>query len=144
MKPASIKKFDLLYLGSLAIGPIGLAINYDTILAQTDAKMTAAGVEPMGAGMLIGAMAIGIVVGLALWFLVSVARVELIKWVLAAFAAYGVIAFILGRAMDAGGGLNFVFGLVSLLMSIAAVYFLFRPDAKAWFAQKREGPDRED
>ena len=42
----------------------------------------------------------------------------------------------------AGGllsGLNLVFTLIGNVMTLAAIYFLFQPDAKAWFAEKRGG-----
>lgn len=35
MKPASIRKFDWLYLGSVAIGLLGVALNYGAIASLT-------------------------------------------------------------------------------------------------------------
>ena len=41
MKPGSIRKFDWLYLGSIAVSLLGFVFNYDTIAAQTNAELAA-------------------------------------------------------------------------------------------------------
>lgn len=137
MKPASIKKFDVLYLGSIVIGLIGFAINYASISQLANAELAAAGAEGIGAGVLIGGLMFGIAISLGLWFLVSVMRIEFVKWILALFAAYSVLSLLMSLGTEMGGGLNLVFGVLSTLVSIAAIWFLFQPDAKAWFAEKR-------
>jgi hypothetical protein len=40
-------------------------------------------------------------------------------------------------------GLTLIASAVTTLMQAVAIYFLFRPDAKAWFADGRGGPDPE-
>ena len=79
MKPGSIRKFDWLYLGSIAVSLLGFVFNYDTIAAQTNAELTAQGVEGLSTGVLIGGLLFGTAISLALWFMISILRIELAK-----------------------------------------------------------------
>lgn len=136
MKPASVKKFDWLYLGSVAVGLLGVALNYQDLVAAADAEMAAQGVEGMmSGGLLIVSLAFGVSISLALWFLVSVLKIELAKWVIALFTGWSVVSYI--ASFDTRMDLSIVSGLVSTAMTIAALYYLFQPDAKAWFGEKR-------
>jgi len=137
MKPASIKKFDMLYLGSIVVGLIGFAVNYGAIADQANAQLAAAGAEGMGSGIMIGGLLLGVAISLALWFLVSVARIELVKWILAVFTAWSVLSLLRGAGSELTGSLNLVFGVIGTVLNVAAIWFLFQPDAKAWFAEKR-------
>lgn len=141
-KPDSIRKFDWLYLGSIAVGLIGLALSWSTVTGQMDAQMEAAGTE-LGSGTataaLIGGLVIGTGVSLAIWFLISVLRIELIKWVLIVLVLWGLVTLPAGIQATGGIGMQNITGIISTIMSIAAIWFLFRPDAKAWFAEKRGG-----
>ena len=138
MKPPSIKKFDYLYLGSIVVGLIIFALTYQTAMEAAQAEIAASGTEigDVGPGLLIGGLAFGIAVNLALWFLVSGLRIEFVKWILAIFAAWGVVSVLIG--LTSGEMLlSQLLGLIPMAMSIAAIYFLFQPDAKAWFAERR-------
>ena len=136
MKPASVKKFDWLYLGSIIIGLAGVALNYENLVAAADAEMAAQGVEGMmTGGFLIVSLLFGVSISLALWFCVSVLRIELVKWVIALFTAWSIVSYI--GSFDTRMDLSIISGLVSTVMTIAALYYLFQPDAKAWFAEKR-------
>ena len=143
MKPSSIKKFDMLYLGAVVVGLIGFAVNYGAISERANADLAAAGMEGMAGGVMIGGLIFGVAINLALWFLVSVLRIEFVKWILALFAAYSLVSLFLGMNSELVGGLNFVFGAISAAISIAAIWYLFQPDAKAWFAEKRGAADSE-
>ena len=135
MKPASIKKFDLLYIGSIIVGLVGFALNYGAIVDQANAEMAAQGVEGVGSGLIVASLLFGIVISLALWFLVSILRIELVKWIIALFTAWSVFSYAI--SFDPEIDLSIIFGLVSTVMTLAAIYFLFQPDAKAWFEEKR-------
>jgi uncharacterized membrane protein len=41
MKPAAIRKFDWLYLGSIAVGVLGFALTYGTLADSVSAELTA-------------------------------------------------------------------------------------------------------
>ena len=139
MKPASIKKFDMLYLGSIVVSLVGVVLGWDTMMADMNTQMSAQGTEMEGmegiaSGAAIGGLALGFAISLLLWALVSVWRVEFVKWILALFAAWGVVSLLL--SLGAGVTVATVFAIASTVMGVVAVYFLFQPDAKEWFASK--------
>ena len=138
MKPAAIKKFDMLYLGSLAVSVLSVALVFDTMVQISNDQLAAQGLEPMGGGILIAGLAFWVIIALALWFLVSKLRIEFVKYLLALFAVYSVFTMAVGGAGE-GPMLNLILGWISSVMSLAAVYFLFTAEAKAWFAEKRAG-----
>ena len=138
MKPAAIKKFDWLYLGSVAVGLLGFALNYGAIADQANAELAAGGLEGAANGLLIGSMLVGVAINVALWFLVSVLRIGFVKWIIVLFVAWGLLS--LGTALASGeiASLNVIFGIISSLMGIASLYFVFQPEATAWLAAKRD------
>ena len=138
-KPNSMKTFDLLYLGSLAVGLIGLALGWDGLVEQMNAEFAAQGLDPesgFATGAIIGGFVFGIGISLALWFLVSILRIEFVKWILVLFTVYGVVS-LAGGIANAGFDPIQITGIVSTLMSIAAIWMLFKPDSKEWFAAKK-------
>ena len=140
MKPAAIKKFDLLYLGSVAVSLVGVLLVFDTMVEISNDELAAQGIAPMGQGVLIVGLAFWFFIALALWFLVSKLRIEFVKYVLALFAAYGIYA----AAMGSGGEapmVSVIISWISTILTVGAVYFLFTPKAKAWFAEKRGSGD---
>jgi len=77
MKPASIKKFDKLYLGSILVSLIGIVFGWDTMMTDMNTQIAASGtaVDGMGgivSGAAIGGIALGLGISLLLWALVSV------------------------------------------------------------------------
>lgn len=139
MKPASMKKFDMFYLGSIAVGLIGFALAYNDIVAQTNAELTASGVEPMGTGVIIGSLIFGVLINLALWFLVSVQRIGLVKWLIALLIAWGVISLL--TSLGAGFTTEVLIGLASTALGIVSLYFLFQPESTEWLARDRGRTD---
>ncbi len=137
MKPDSIRKFDWLYLGSIAVGLVGILFGYRAMSAQVEAQMTAQGAAGLGMGVVIAGLAIGIGISLALWFTISVMRIGFVKWILIALIAWSVYTSF--GALAGTFDLALVCGLASTLMSIVAVSYLFRADAEAWFAARASG-----
>lgn len=140
MKPGSIRKFDWLYLGSIAVNLLGFVFNYDTIAAQTNAELAAQGVEGLSTGVLIGGLLFGTAISLALWFMISILRIELAKWLLLLLTAWSVLTTATAAASVFDSSV--AWGLISTIMTIVALWFLFQPDAKAWFAEKKGGDGR--
>lgn len=136
MQPNSIKKFDLLYLGAVALGLINGVLSYGMMKAELEAQLAGTGIE-VGMGSLIGGLAFSLVISLALWYLVSRLRIELVKWVMLAFLAFGLIG--LPALFVNGFQFTDIIAIIVFAMQAAAIYFLFQPDAKAWFAEKN-GP----
>ena len=140
MKPAAIKKFDMLYLGSLGVSILGAVLTFDDLVAVSDDQLALEGLPAMGGGVLIAGLAFTIAITVALWFLVSKLRIEFVKYILALFAAYGVYSMAMGSTAEVPM-INLLIGWISTIMTVAAVYFLFTPEAKAWFAEKRGSGD---
>jgi hypothetical protein len=134
MQPESIRKFTLFYLGSLAVSLVATLINYDQVVDSVARETAAAGVE-LGAGAVVGSMALGAAITLLLWYLAARKGFAIAKWIIVGFfllSLYGAVGVFAGgiSASDA-------LGLVSLALQAAAIYFLFQPDAKAWFSSER-------
>lgn len=142
MKPDSIRKFDWLYLGSIAVGLIGIVFGYRAMSAQVEAQMAAQGAEGLGVGVVIAGIVIGIAINLALWAAISIWRIGLLKWILIALIAWSIYTTF--GALAADFNIAMVCGFVSTLMSIVAVSYLFRPDAEAWFAEREAGEGDDD
>ncbi|TMM48260.1 hypothetical protein [Qipengyuania marisflavi] len=120
----------MLFLGGIALGIVNFIIGYGALSADLEAQLAAEGAQG-GPAILIGSVIFGTVIALALWFLVSRMRIEFVKWVLIALVGYGLFSLFSNgiKAMD-------LIGLLASLLQAAALIFLFRPDAKAWFAAK--------
>jgi hypothetical protein len=134
-KPPSVRKFDYLYLGSILMGLVVFALTYETALATARAGLDGTGAQ-IGPGLLIGGLAFGIVINLALWFLVSGLRLGFVRWILGLFVAWGLFQVVLGFVREGVEPVQLA-GLAPLAMSIAAIAFLFRRDASSWFSQPR-------
>lgn len=139
-KPDSIRKFDLFYLGSLALGAVNTVLSLDMIEASARAQMGPE-MEGMVSGIAMGSLVLSIIISLILWFLISKMRIELIKWLLVLFLAWTAIT--LPEALGDGINLAEVVALVSAALQAVAIWFLFKPDAKAWFAAKRGGGEED-
>ena len=142
MRPDSIRKFDMLWLGALALGVVQFFLGYGALKAEIETQLAG---TAMRAGTsdaaLVGGFIFGIVISLALWFLVSRQRLEFVKWILILLFFWGLIN--LPSAFAAGLTLMGALSIVAAIMQAAALYFLFRPDAKAWFAARGTPTDPE-
>ena len=138
MRPQSIVNFERLYLGALALGIVNLALAWNQTVASIEAQSNA----QMGSGLMYMGVAIAVVIPLLLWYFVARKASVVAKWILVAFFLLNVIATVTTLAKGTyAEGLGGILGAITLLMQAAAVYFLLRPDAKAWFADGRGGAD---
>lgn len=136
-RPQSFKNFDRLYLGSIAVGVIGALLTFGELSDLMATEMAGQGMESASDGLLIGGLAFGVAVNLALWFLVSVLRIGLVKWVLAVFVAYAAIMFVI--SISAQSPISMVFAAASNAMAVASMWFLFRPESTAWLKARKGG-----
>ncbi|WP_420605887.1 hypothetical protein [Novosphingopyxis sp.] len=128
MRPASIKKFEIAYLANLIVGAVGTIFNWDVTLEQFQAGAGAA-LSPM---ILIAILVVAYAISLLLWYFVARRASNIAKWIVVVFTLFGLIglpAFFVGAFSLVKG-----IGLLSLLLSVTAVIFLFMPDARLWFA----------
>lgn len=142
MRPDSIRKFDMLWLGAIVLGAVNFFLTYGALKAQVDAQLAESGMDAgVGSAALIGGFVFGVVISLALWFLISRLRIDFVKWILILLFVWGLVG--LPSLFAAGVTLTVVITVVTMVMQAAAIYFLFQPDAKAWLQKKdpEPGPD---
>ncbi|QTD57119.1 hypothetical protein [Parasphingorhabdus cellanae] len=132
MRPTSIIQFERFYLGALGIGLVGNILNWDNATAMLQADPN---VAMLGSGFLVISTVVGLAISLLLWFLAARKAVGVAKWIITIFFAIGLISipFSLGQL----NGLAIAISLVTMAMQAIAVYMLFRPDAKKWFAGEK-------
>lgn len=139
MRPASITMFDRLYLGALVLGAVNTAINFETVLAELEADPAVVQMGMASPGFVIGTAAFGYAISLLLWFLISRKANTIAKWILTVLTAIG--ALMMPFSLGAVPLLETIITLTITAMQVAAVWFLFRPDAKAWFELGPRGMD---
>lgn len=130
MKPASIRRFDLFFLGSLALSLIDYLMERDAVIAGMQAEAQAAGVA-LGSTVADGSFAVWIALMVLLWFLASGRHSTVAKWIiviLIVVSLWGLPGLFTGAFTTAK-----IISLLSFVSSWIALYHLFRPDAKAWF-----------
>jgi hypothetical protein len=132
MQPESIRKFTLFYLGSLVVSLVATFVGYDILTAQVEAQSTATGLA-MGSGAIVAGIALNVAITLLLWYLVARKGFVIAKGIIVLFFLFTVLTSISG--IFAGGlAVHEGLSLLATVLQAAAVYFLFQPDAKAWFA----------
>ena len=132
MRPDSIRKFDLFFLGALAVGIASALLNYETQMGAITAQLGEAGMGEHAGTVMFVTLGIGLAINLLLWFLVSRLRIGWVKWLLLAFLIYSVLS--IGVALTTEGLNLSLTGLVNVLLKAIAISFLFRPDTRDWFA----------
>ena len=81
MRPPSIVLFDRLFLASLAVSLISLALNYAAIAQQVTGAPGMAELG-LGAGFFAGILVVSYAISVLLWFLVAHKASNVAKWIL--------------------------------------------------------------
>ncbi len=92
-----------------------------------------------GPGFPFAILGMTMAISLLLWWLASRRASNAARWILAVLAAFGLVSLLLSL-----GDLPMLHMLSAVLINavqIAAVWFLFRPDAAAWFKHRGRGMD---
>jgi len=129
VKPQSIKLFDYFYLGSLFLGVLGFMTGYRAAKAALAAQSREAGLF-IPPETLIAGYALGALIFLALWFLVSAQRSKIAKWLIVLFFLFSLIG--IGDYFSGPMPLSEIYGLASIIAFAVAVGLLFRADATRW------------
>lgn len=140
-RPVSIINFERSFWASILVGigstllqwsMINELVRKDPILSQSaDAAVIAIGF----------AVAISFALGGLLWYLISRRASNVAKWIYVGLMGFGIIStFTSMNDPLSPKGLAFAMSLVSAALTILSIYFLFRPDARAWFAGKNVEP----
>lgn len=132
-RPNSIVQFERFYLGALLLSVIATALSWNQITEKLAANPEAAALGP---GFVAASAAVGLLIGLVLWYFVARKASVVAKWIVVVFCALAVLGFVYVAATgQTPGGIGGILGIARLVLSVIAVVFLFRPDAKAWFGE---------
>lgn len=134
MRPESLRKFDLFYLASIAIGIASSLMNYESQVSALGVRLAEAGLSYPAESFLLIALGIGLAFNVLLWFLASQMRLGFVKWIILAFVLYSGATTMFALSMSMGT--LSITGLLNVLLKAIAVTFLFRADAKEWFAAR--------
>lgn len=131
MRPKSIVQFELAYLAVIVLGIVNLALSWTALNMRPDVQQLSA---QLGAQTLPIAAAILIALQLALWFFTARRASNVARWILAVLTAYAVVDSIWAlatRGVDLSPGT--IVGCLLLVLQVAVLWFLFKPESAAWF-----------
>ncbi len=141
MRPNSINLFDRLFLCAFVIGAFSTAhslIKFQAAIATNPAYAGSAGTIAMASTTL--GMAVGIALPLLLWYMISRRASNVARWLYVAFFVAGVLMLPSTLGLAARTSMLTVMpGLVTMALQGAAIFCLFRADARVWFG----GPEAE-
>lgn len=132
MRPASIIRFEQLFLGALAADLLAAILALETNLAALKANPATAG---MGAGALIGMLILYVAFALVLWFFAARRRSVVAKWLLSIWFIVSTCGLALSLFQGQLFGLATYLGWVAYGLRAWSVSYLFKPDADTWFAK---------
>ena len=133
VRPKSIRLFELCYLGSILVGAANTALTW----AETNASVEAAQVKQMLGQWFVPLSAVFIyTLWLLLWYFTARARSNVARWVVVVFYVLSLIGFLFSLGVAARpDGMTLALSLLSLALTTASVFFLFRRDAAEWFGK---------
>lgn len=131
MRPKSIVTFERIVLTIVALGIVnGLLTREQTAATAADAGM--------GPGAVLGIQIFGIAINLLLMWFIARKASPVAKWIYVALTALGLVAGLAGVVkLFQGNTVAAVLTIVTFALSAVSLYFLFRPDANAWFNDGR-------
>ena len=141
MRPNAIRWFDRLMLAVFALSVLGGALNYPAARAQLASNAASA---RLGSGFLIGIMALTLGIILLFWYLIARRASNVAKWIWIVLFVIGLamLPSSLGRMVQTDlGPVKETLGLINAVLQGVAIFMLFRPDARAWFAAKGKPVD---
>ena len=128
-RPTSIRVFDSLYLGSIALNAANLVRDWDAHLLSAQEELAGTGLQPET--LLAISMAFFLGLSLILWFMVAHLRVGFVRYLLAGLFVWEALP--LWRTIQDELGYSDIVVLVSLALQLGAIAATFRADARAWF-----------
>lgn len=139
-RPSSIINFERSFWTSTLLGFGGFLYSWNTIsdlvgrdptLSRWDGSM----------GFVMGAVLVSFAISILLWYLVGRRASNIAKWIYVLFMGFGLLST-LGSFNDpaAPKGIGLVISLTTSVFTAASIYFLFRPDARAWFSKTSVDP----
>jgi hypothetical protein len=155
MRPRSVILFERLYYLSLLVLLVQQAVGYvvaRNLIAGMPRDAEMAGMDNLFGGIVAGSMIFGFIlaagVPLLLAWLAARKRIEVAKWLLLVISVLSVLSWVGGlivlmvvpiEMFEGVGGFSSLQAVsvgidaVSELLGVVALWYLFRPDATAWF-----------
>ena len=133
MRPKSIVYYEYAYLAAVLLGIVVTAMTW-TVNDQTQEVEQIRAV--LGPSFLPIFYVFIYTLSLALWYFTARSPNTVAKWIVVAWFVLSLLGF--GFAIVAGNVPNDAPGLLAVgavVLNAVAVYFLLRPDARAWFGQ---------
>ena len=120
MRPGTIIWFELLYLGSLVVGVVRLAFNWDEVVVASEETLT------------LGVLVFALAINLALILFVSRRRSRIAVWLLVVLFLFGLSSYVplIWTPLVVEDVVDILLGLAQVL----AIALLFSPSARAWLA----------
>ncbi len=138
MRPNSIIMFERLFLASLVVGLVGLALTYQqSVDALANDPATAA--LGLGGGALLGIVVFSYAISLLLWYFIARRASTVAKWIFIVILALGLVSLV--GVVTGPWTLETILNVVVYGLEVVAAGFLFQPDAKAWFASRGAAAD---
>lgn len=134
MRPQSIIRFEQLYLGSLALGILNYFLSYDSMIEQLEADPAIAQMGFASLGFVLGTAVFSYAISLILWYFIARRANNVLRWVLLILTVFGLIS--LPTSLGTLPVVSMVLTLILTAMQLVALFFLWRPDANEWFANK--------
>lgn len=134
-RPQSIIWFERCFLGAIGIGLVNSALNWSKIQAAVDATP---GATALPSGFMAGTIIAGLIINLLLWFFAARRGSNVAKWIIVVFVGLGFIAVLRSLVSVVAAPTTNIFTYVALALQVVGLWMLFRPDAKAWFAGRRD------
>jgi hypothetical protein len=132
MRPKSIVNFERIVILSILFGIVSSFV--------TRAKMEAmmANQPHLSSGTTLGIQIVVILLYLVLIYFISRKGSPVAKWIYVVLCVLGLVIGVVGLPlMMKMGTLPLLIAIVQYALSIASLWFLFQPDAKAWFSEGR-------
>jgi hypothetical protein len=134
-RPQSIVNFERCYLGAFVLGLVNTALAWSATRATFDASPQAA---MLGGWFLTATTLIGFAITLALWYFIARKGSAVAKWILVVLLGFGIVGALFALLMGTyPAGLSGAIGIFNTVLQAVAVSFLFKPETKAWFGEKR-------
>ena len=154
MRPKSVRRFELFYLGSIAVAVVNLALSYGQVgsslssLAGTAESLPGVGttIASLFAVSAMMGLLFALIIPMTLWYLAARRGSQTARWLIVALGVLSAIhllflILIVGFATSAGlaGWMwyGMMLGVVSETLHMIAIYFLFPQDAREWFDRGR-------
>ncbi|MDG5748013.1 hypothetical protein P8Q88_07455 [Qipengyuania sp. XHP0207] len=136
MKPESISRFELWYFLAVGASILSTALGWAGMEVFTEmlARETRPRSKNMGFVLLVSSLAMFVVLSMVMWAAIVLSRWGAARWLLVAailYAGYAAIRRLAGTALDA----SVVTDLMAVVFAAVGASYLFRKDAREWFAK---------